>query len=41
MRGVVFESCVVLDGDKTRTGQSNDRRRFESCVVLDGDKTSQ
>ena len=34
-----FESCVVLDGDKTYVSTSNAEMKFESCVVLDGDKT--
>ena len=34
-----FESCVVLDGDKTLLGRICDTTAFESCVVLDGDKT--
>ena len=34
-----FESCVVLDGDKTRPERVDARDTFESCVVLDGDKT--
>ena len=36
---VLFESCVVLDGDKTLLGNPDTAQRFESCVVLDGDKT--
>ena len=35
----MFESCVVLDGDKTRSVHAHQGGRFESCVVLDGDKT--
>ena len=35
----LFESCVVLDGDKTRPVRVDARDTFESCVVLDGDKT--
>ena len=34
-----FESCVVLDGDKTLTIDAAAAYAFESCVVLDGDKT--
>ena len=34
-----FESCVVLDGDKTGKAGAGDGAAFESCVVLDGDKT--
>ena len=34
-----FESCVVLDGDKTTRGILWIGIEFESCVVLDGDKT--
>ena len=34
-----FESCVVLDGDKTALEVTRVERKFESCVVLDGDKT--
>ena len=36
-----FESCVVLDGDKTAISAAMSRPPFESCVVLDGDKTFQ
>ena len=36
---VMFESCVVLDGDKTITEMDHTDNMFESCVVLDGDKT--
>ena len=35
----MFESCVVLDGDKTRVSKGRAQEEFESCVVLDGDKT--
>ena len=35
-----FESCVVLDGDKTFRILSSVCTQFESCVVLDGDKTA-
>ena len=35
-----FESCVVLDGDKTGTVAHAAFSQFESCVVLDGDKTA-
>ena len=35
-----FESCVVLDGDKTDGLAGRDAGQFESCVVLDGDKTA-
>ena len=35
-----FESCVVLDGDKTTCFSSLRVNLFESCVVLDGDKTA-
>ena len=35
-----FESCVVLDGDKTAVRDPANGHEFESCVVLDGDKTS-
>ena len=35
-----FESCVVLDGDKTNMPVNVRFFVFESCVVLDGDKTS-
>ena len=35
----MFESCVVLDGDKTWCSCRWSGLRFESCVVLDGDKT--
>ena len=34
-----FESCVVLDGDKTVDVGAALAGGFESCVVLDGDKT--
>ena len=34
-----FESCVVLDGDKTSQCKPSLYLMFESCVVLDGDKT--
>ena len=34
-----FESCVVLDGDKTENVENDPSCEFESCVVLDGDKT--
>ena len=34
-----FESCVVLDGDKTAHTMLTRSATFESCVVLDGDKT--
>ena len=34
-----FESCVVLDGDKTPGTMGSAILLFESCVVLDGDKT--
>ncbi len=34
-----FESCVVLDGDKTDVWGRRPVGWFESCVVLDGDKT--
>ena len=34
-----FESCVVLDGDKTTPRWNAGAPWFESCVVLDGDKT--
>ena len=34
-----FESCVVLDGDKTAVIRRRALDGFESCVVLDGDKT--
>ena len=34
-----FESCVVLDGDKTVRDLVFIGYMFESCVVLDGDKT--
>ena len=34
-----FESCVVLDGDKTCAARLGFLPLFESCVVLDGDKT--
>ena len=34
-----FESCVVLDGDKTEIDVIEHAISFESCVVLDGDKT--
>ena len=37
---MAFESCVVLDGDKTPSPTRCASKRFESCVVLDGDKTS-
>ena len=37
--GMAFESCVVLDGDKTAVPVALVLSRFESCVVLDGDKT--
>ena len=37
---VQFESCVVLDGDKTASPPLEPGKQFESCVVLDGDKTS-
>ena len=37
--GILFESCVVLDGDKTSPVASAVSSSFESCVVLDGDKT--
>ena len=36
---LVFESCVVLDGDKTMCSPPAISSAFESCVVLDGDKT--
>ena len=36
----MFESCVVLDGDKTLISKVLPQPLFESCVVLDGDKTS-
>ena len=36
----MFESCVVLDGDKTCGLAGHVGRAFESCVVLDGDKTT-
>ena len=36
-----FESCVVLDGDKTLVFHGQSLLLFESCVVLDGDKTDQ
>ena len=36
---LAFESCVVLDGDKTGMDAVWIDTRFESCVVLDGDKT--
>ena len=35
-----FESCVVLDGDKTRPAAHELHLWFESCVVLEGDKTA-
>ena len=35
----MFESCVVLDGDKTWWAKLIAAMAFESCVVLDGDKT--
>ena len=35
-----FESCVVLDGDKTAFFRAAGHGLFESCVVLDGDKTN-
>ena len=35
----MFESCVVLDGDKTDQMTLMSQQLFESCVVLDGDKT--
>ena len=35
-----FESCVVLDGDKTLPASMMAVLQFESCVVLDGDKTA-
>ena len=35
-----FESCVVLDGDKTYVFLAIPTNLFESCVVLDGDKTT-
>ena len=37
---MMFESCVVLDGDKTAACIRLDHAQFESCVVLDGDKTA-
>ena len=36
----MFESCVVLDGDKTHGTVRALNAQFESCVVLDGDKTA-
>ena len=36
----MFESCVVLDGDKTQQIGVFVSELFESCVVLDGDKTA-
>ena len=36
-----FESCVVLDGDKTTLPAQYQAHPFESCVVLDGDKTAE
>ena len=39
MERLLFESCVVLDGDKTMVPAFASVRLFESCVVLDGDKT--
>ena len=38
-REELFESCVVLDGDKTGEALDRRARAFESCVVLDGEKT--
>ena len=36
---ILFESCVVLDGNQTRCQKKNITDMFESCVVLDGNQT--
>ena len=39
-KAFMFESCVILNGSKTKVDDFNDHCPFESCVILNGSKTS-